>query len=78
MSVTFTIKNVPDDLADRIRRRAKKAHRSLQGELLHILEQAVEERKVLTPMMVREKAAAFGVGSDSEAVEMIREDRDER
>jgi plasmid stability protein len=39
MPVTLTIKQVPDDLADHLRRRAAAARRSLQGELLLILEQ---------------------------------------
>jgi antitoxin FitA len=39
MPVTLTIKNVPDDLADRLRERAADHRRSLQRELLLILEQ---------------------------------------
>ncbi len=79
MPVSFTIREVPDDLADRIRRRAQENHRSLQGELLHILEHAVEGREVLTPRQVRERAASYGIGSEeNESVEMIREDRDAR
>lgn len=38
MPVTLTIKNVPDDLADRLRERAADHRRSLQRELLLILE----------------------------------------
>ena len=78
MPATFTIKNVPDELAEKIRQQAKNAHRSLQGELLHILEEAVGEREELSPRMVREKAASYGIGTGSESTEMIREDRDER
>ena len=79
MPVSFTIRDVPDALADRIRRRARENHRSLQGELLHILERSVEGRKVLTPRQVREKAASYGIGSEEdESVEMVREDRDAR
>lgn len=39
MPVTLTIKNVADDLADRLRERAADRRRSLQRELLLILEQ---------------------------------------
>jgi len=39
MPVTLTIKNVPDDLADRLRERAADHRRSLQRELLLVLEQ---------------------------------------
>jgi len=43
MPVTFTIKAVPDRLAKRLRERAAARHRSLQGELMAILEEAVRE-----------------------------------
>ncbi len=38
MSVTLTIKNVPDELAAALRERASRNHRSLQGELMSVLE----------------------------------------
>ena len=43
MPVTFTIKGVPDRLAKRLRELAAAHHRSLQGELMAILEDAVRE-----------------------------------
>ena len=42
MSVTLTIKQVPDRIADKLRLRAAASHRSLQGELMAILEEAVQ------------------------------------
>lgn len=36
----LSIKDVPEDLAEAIRRRAARNHRSLQGELMAIIEQA--------------------------------------
>jgi hypothetical protein len=39
---TLSIKDVPDDLAERLRQRAARNHRSLQGELMAIIEQAVQ------------------------------------
>lgn len=41
MPVTLTIKQVPERIADRLRLRAAAGHRSLQGELMAILEEAV-------------------------------------
>lgn len=38
MTVNLSIKNVPDDMADMLRRRAETNHRSLQGELMALLE----------------------------------------
>jgi antitoxin FitA len=43
MTVSLSIKNVPDDLAKRLRARAERNRRSLQRELLSILEQAATE-----------------------------------
>lgn len=40
MPVTLTIKQVPDRVADKLRLRAAASHRSLQGELMAILEEA--------------------------------------
>lgn len=40
MRVNLSIKGVPDDLAERLRARAERHHRSLQGELMAIVEQA--------------------------------------
>jgi plasmid stability protein len=41
MPVNLSVKNVPDALAERLRERAAANHRSLQRELVFILEQAV-------------------------------------
>ncbi len=43
MSVNLSIKEVPDALADRLRLRAERNHRSLQGELMAIIERAANE-----------------------------------
>jgi plasmid stability protein len=40
MPVNLSVKNVPDDLAERLRRRAATNRRSLQRELMSILESA--------------------------------------
>jgi plasmid stability protein len=44
MPVNLSVKNVPDALADRLRQRAERNRRSLQRELLSILEAAADER----------------------------------
>lgn len=38
--VNVTIKNIPEDLVQRLRERARRHHRSVQGEVLAILEEA--------------------------------------
>jgi plasmid stability protein len=76
MAVTLSIKNVPDDLAERLKRRATRHHRSLQGELMAIIEAAAEPR----PLSLREFgnfAKRLGLHSASgDSVRMVREDRD--
>jgi plasmid stability protein len=48
MPVNLSVKNVSDALAERLRARAERNHRSLQRELLSILEAATNERSPLT------------------------------
>jgi plasmid stability protein len=77
MPVSFSIKNVPDDLADALRERAEKNHRSIQGELMAILESALA-RPALTPVEVVAQVRALGLRTPPDAVATIRADRDAR
>jgi len=43
MGVSFSVKNIPEEVAQRLRVRAERNHRSLQGELMSILEAAAHE-----------------------------------
>jgi plasmid stability protein len=43
MSLNLSIKGVPESLAERLRARAERNHRSLQGELMAIIERAAAE-----------------------------------
>jgi plasmid stability protein len=43
MTVNLSIKGVPNALAERLRARAERNHRSLQGELMAIIERAAAE-----------------------------------
>ncbi len=76
MPVTLSVKNVPDKLADRLRKRAASHHRSLQGELMAILEEAAQP--TITIDELAEKVRALGLRTPSESVAMIRADRDGR
>jgi len=92
MSVSLSIKNVPDDLAQRLRARAARNRRSLQRELLVILEQAAAsgvvaaigdtgtgratERLSFDEIVARARVL-FPKGTPS-SVEAIREMRDGR
>lgn len=78
MPVNLSIKNVPDEIAVRLRRRAARAHRSLQGELMAILERAVRDEDRLTPAEALEHVRRLGIETPDEATGMIRRDRDSR
>lgn len=77
MAVNLSIKNVPEELAQQLRARAQRHHRSLQGELLAILEAALCQ----TPLHLEEvyrQVRKLGLKTKSESVTLIREDRDAR
>ncbi|HME21947.1 MAG TPA: Arc family DNA-binding protein [Acetobacteraceae bacterium] len=78
MSVNLSIKNAPDDVVRRLRERARNNHRSLQGELLAIIEEAVRPppARYLTPTELVEEARKLGLSTPSEAADIIRADRD--
>lgn len=78
MPVSLSVKNVPDEVAERLRRRAARNHRSLQGELLAILEETVARDEPLTPGEVLEKVRASGLHTPSESASLVRADRDAR
>ena len=77
MTVNLSIKNVPDELAGRLRERAKRNHRSLQGELLSLLEDAFKPQGITIEELHR-RGRALGLHGASESIAMIREDRDAR
>lgn len=77
MPINLSVKNVPDDLAERLRERAKRHHRSLQGELIVILEEATGPTKLsVDEAEERLRALRFRTGDDSTA--WVRELRDAR
>lgn len=76
MSVNLSVKNVPDDVAERLRARAKRNHRSLQGELLSILEEAAGPERTVTISELLERGRRLGLSTPSESAQMLREDRD--
>lgn len=62
MPVNLSIKDVPDALADYLRQRAARHHRSLQGELMAIIEQAADESLALG-VSTGQSGAGAGLGS---------------
>lgn len=77
MPVTLSIKTVPDHLAKALRERARRNHRSIQGELMTILESAVGA-KPFRARALFDRVRALGVETPDEAVEIVRQMRDVR
>ena len=78
MAVNLSIKNVPDELAERLRRRAASSHRSLQGELLVILEEAASAEARLKPEDVFRRVRELKVRTGAESASVLRRERNAR
>lgn len=77
MSVSLSIKSVPSDLARALRQRADQNHRSIQGELMHILETAVRPRPFRAGALIQ-RIQAVGVRTPGDGTAIIRRDRNRR
>jgi plasmid stability protein len=80
MPVTLSIKNAPDEVVQRLRERAARNHRSLQGELLSILESAVSlgRQKDVSEVVAEVRRLGFKAQDDSTAIIRADRDRDDR
>ncbi len=77
MPVNLSIKDVPDEVAEILRKRAERNHRSLQGELMAIIEAATWERP-FKAVELWQAARSAGLSGSNESSRWIREDRDGR
>jgi hypothetical protein len=77
MTVTLSIKKVPEKLLKRLKRRAATNKRSLQGELMAVLEDVTSPAR-LTVGELRKAVRRFGPPVSGNSAKMIREDRDGR
>lgn len=71
--MNLSIKNAPDRVVERLKQRAERNHRSLQGELMAIIEDAVRAEG---PMAVLAQARALKIGNTGDSTAIIRADRD--
>jgi plasmid stability protein len=76
MPVSLSIKNAPDEMVRRLKERAERHHRSLQGEVMAILEEAVGTSRSLTPDEVLAEVRRLGLTTPRSAAAMVRADRD--
>jgi plasmid stability protein len=78
MATNLSIKNAPDDVVQRLRERAARHHRSLQGELMVIIEAAVREDRPASPAEILAEVRRLGLRTPREATAIVRADRDAR
>lgn len=78
MPINLSIKNAPDGVVERLRQRAQRHHRSLQGELLAIIEEAVRPERDLSPAELLAEVRRLGLRTPADSATIIRADRDRR
>ena len=78
MAASLSIKNVPEAVIERLRKRAERNRRSLQGELLDLVERAADETPVLTARELYERAKRRNLPKGPSSVDIIRQMRDAR
>lgn len=77
MPLNLSVKNAPDEVVRRLKDRAARHHRSLQGELMVILEAAAyDEPRLLTPREVLQQVRAAGISTPASSLRLIRASRD--
>jgi plasmid stability protein len=78
MPVTLSTKNAPDEVVRRLKARAIRHHRSLQGELMAIIEEAAKSDEKVTVADILEEARRLKLATPSESAAIIRAARDAR
>ena len=76
MPVNLSIKDVPDRLVEALRRRAAEHQRTVDEEVVGILEDSLNDRGTITVTELLAEVQAMGLHTPSESVGIIREDRD--
>ncbi len=74
---SLTIKNIPEEMLSLLRERAKRHHRSLQGELMLILEEAIAPTKISLDQVQR-RVEELGISTGDDSTRWVRELRDAR
>ena len=88
MPVNLSVKNVPDEVMEKLRERAKRHHRSLRGEVLAILEAATgaeglswgaaPSREIHSLEEAERRLSALNFATGDESTAWLREMRDGR
>jgi len=72
----LSIKGVPENQVNRLRERAKANHRSLQGELRALIEEATATPRALPIDEIVARVSRLNLTRRAEAARLVREDRD--
>jgi len=70
MSTSITVKNIPQDLYDKIKRRADRNHRSINWEIIAIFEDVLSVRRIdpedilVSARTLKEKTRRFTLTQD--------------
>lgn len=75
--MNLSIKDVPDNIVEQLHERARAHHRSLQGELRALLEEALAPQRLTVEDAYRQ-IVGLGLQTPDEATAIIREGRDGR
>jgi plasmid stability protein len=78
MPASLSIKNVPDDVVERLRARAARNRRSLQGELLDLIERAADELPTISARDVYDRIRKLNLPAGESSADIIRQLRDAR
>jgi antitoxin FitA len=78
MPVNLSIKNAPDEVVRRLRQRAQRHHRSLQGELLAIIEAAARSERELSPAELLAEVRRLRLSTPADSAAITRAERDSR
>jgi len=78
MVVDISIKGLPDALVEELRRRAAQHNRSLESEVVAILQASVSSDRDLAINGLLAKVQALGLRTPAESAAIVREDRDAR
>ena len=78
MPASLSIKNVPDEVVERLRARAARNRRSLQGELLDLIERAADEIPTISAREVYDRIRKLNLPAGKRSADIIRDMRDAR
>jgi plasmid stability protein len=76
MPVNLSIRNASDLLVQRLKERAERHCRSLQGELMATIEGAVQAERPVPPAEILAEIRQLGLRTPNEAASIVRADRD--